>query len=32
MFSNLAVVKAKLNNDSYAGEYEFQDDVYKTVL
>lgn len=32
MFKNLAAVRAKLENDSYAGEYEFQDELYKTVL
>lgn len=32
MFKNLAAIKAKLQNDSYAGEYEFQDELYRTVL
>lgn len=32
MFDNLAAIKVKLNNGSYAGEYEFQDELYKTVL
>lgn len=32
MFDNLAAIKAKLDNGSYAGEYEFQDDLYRTVL
>lgn len=32
MFSNLATIRAKLENGSYAGEYEFQDELYRTVF
>lgn len=32
MFTNLATVRAKLENDSYSGEYEYQDELYRTVF
>ncbi|KAH8664704.1 hypothetical protein BX600DRAFT_398784 [Xylariales sp. PMI_506] len=32
MFANLAAVKTKLENDTYANEYEFQADLYLTVF
>lgn len=32
MFANLAAVRTKLENNTYNGEYEFQDDLYKTVF
>lgn len=32
MFANLAAIRAKLENNQYNGEYEFQDDLYKTVF
>ncbi|KAI3392721.1 hypothetical protein diail_5278 [Diaporthe ilicicola] len=32
MFANLATVRTKLENDSYAGEYEFQSELYDTVF
>jgi hypothetical protein len=31
MFAALAKVRENLVNDVYAGEYAFQDDLYKTV-
>ncbi len=32
MFENLAAVRAKLESDSYANEYEFQADLFLTVF
>ncbi|ROW09275.1 hypothetical protein VPNG_05791 [Cytospora leucostoma] len=32
MFENLAAVRRKLENNTYRSEYEFQDDLYKTVF
>ncbi|CAN8105233.1 unnamed protein product [Discula destructiva] len=32
MFTSLATIRAKLGNDSYSGEYEFQDELYRTVF
>lgn len=32
MFTNLATIRSKLGNGSYAGEYEFQDELYRTVF
>lgn len=32
MFANLATIKSKLGNGSYSGEYEFQDELYRTVF
>lgn len=32
MFTNLATIKAKLGNDSYSGEYDFQDELYRTIF
>lgn len=32
MFANLATIRTKLENDSYAGEYEFQAELYNTVF
>lgn len=32
MFTNLATIRSKLSNGSYAGEYEFQDELYRTVF
>lgn len=32
MFTNLATIRSKLSNGSYAGEYEFQDELYRLVF
>ncbi|KAJ4387620.1 hypothetical protein N0V93_008217 [Gnomoniopsis smithogilvyi] len=32
MFDNLATIRSKLSNGSYSGEYEFQDELYRTVF
>lgn len=32
MFASLAAVRSKLENDTYSGEFEFQEDLYKTVF
>ncbi|KAL1871100.1 hypothetical protein Daus18300_004845 [Diaporthe australafricana] len=32
MFANLASIRAKLESDSYSGEYEFQAELYNTVF
>ncbi|KAI7783505.1 peptidase s41 family protein [Diaporthe eres] len=32
MFANLATIRSKLESDGYAGEYEFQAELYNTVF
>lgn len=32
MFANLAAIRSKLESDGYAGEYEFQQDLYNNVF
>lgn len=32
IFGNLAAVRTKLTNDAYAGEYDFQKELYETVF